>query len=241
MSDELSTQLATALREFAADQETRPVLTGAEVRGRAGHRARRRTAGTLGAGAVALALVAFVLTLGLGDLTGSTGVSDPAGAGQRRQAPAATPSVSAPAPAPRVTAEATPTPVSSTPAAGTVALGKGVLVVGDRVMRLTSGLPESPEVVGPLTVYKKPDTKVVTVPVLTSQAAYVTEVSLAVELRDAHDEPVYVGIAVSYKGENTGTDAINSGSWIGLDSADAKWFYDNARIGSVLSVTGTQS
>ncbi|WP_329254411.1 hypothetical protein OG223_28315 [Streptomyces sp. NBC_01478] len=238
MSDELS----TALRELAVEQETRPVLTGAEIRGRAGRRARRRMAGTLGAGAVALALVASAVTLGFTDFRG---FSDPAGEGKPRQLPAATtPAV----PSPRVTSGKTSAPEPRAPVTGTVALGKRALFVGDRVMPLTSSLPDSPKVVGPLTVYKKHTTKVVTVTVLTAGAAYTTEVSLAVELRDVHGEPVYVGLAFSYKGdsykEGNGKDTgarDAGGGWIGLDSADAKWFYDNAKIGSVLSVTGSSS
>lgn len=237
MSDELS----TALSEFAADQETRPVLTGAEIRGRAVRRARRRMAGTLGAGAVALALVAFVLTAGF---PGSTGSSDPAGEGRRGQLPAAsTPAV----PSPRGTSGKTSAPEPGAPVVGTVSLAKSALYVGDRVMPLTSSLPDGPKVVGPLTVYRKHVTKVVTVTVLTAGTAYTTDVSLAVELRDAHDEPVYVGLAFSYKegsskgetGNDTGARA--TGGWIGLDAADAKWFYANAKIGSALSITGSSS
>jgi hypothetical protein len=230
---ELSTELSAELRELAARQESRPVLTGAEIRGRAVRRGRRRVVGTLGAGAVAVALVASALTLGFTGFTGSEGSS---GDGHEGQLPAATHAL----PSPRVSSGAASTPAPRAVAVGTVALGKRALIVGDRVMPLTSGLPDSRKLVGPLTVYKKHATKVVTVTELTDGTAYTTEVSIAVELRDAHNEPVYVGVAYSSKAKSTGKYGTG-GSWMGLDPTDAKWFYQDAKIGSVLSVTGSMS
>ncbi|MGW0835851.1 hypothetical protein [Streptomyces prunicolor] len=235
-SSELSTELSAELRELAVRQESRPVLTGAEIRGRAVRRGRRRVVGTLGAGAVAVALVASALTLGFTGFTGSEGSS---GDGNEGQLPAATHALSSP-PSPRVTSGAASTPAPRAVAVGTVALGKRALIVGDRVMPLTSGLPDSRKLVGPLTVYKKHETKVVTVTDLSDGTAYTTEVSLAVELRDAHNEPVYVGVAYSSKEKSTGKYGTG-GSWMGLDPTDAKWFYQDAKIGSVLSVTGSVS
>lgn len=230
MSDELSEdELSTALRELAVRQETFPVLTGAEVRGRAVRRGRRRTAGTLGAGAVAFAVVAFALTVGF---------THSAQDGNGRQLPAAT--HADPVPSPRVTSGGASTPVPRASVTGTVVLGKRVLIVGGRVMPMTSGLPDSPEPTGPLTVYRKHETKVVTVTDLTGGIAYTTAISLAVELRDVNNEPVYVGIAFSSKEKSTGEQDTGAG-WIGLDSADAKWFYEDAKIGSVLAVTGATS
>jgi len=242
VSDELSTgpndELSVALREFAAEQEARPVLTGAQVRGRAVRRARRRMAGTLGAGAVVLALVAFALTL---DLTEK---------GNGRQLPGATthavPSQSPPSPpSPSATTTGVSTPVSVMPATGSVDLAKRVLLVGDRVMPLASYVADSPAIVGPLTVYGKYGAKVLTVPDPTGGAGSYTEISLAVELRDADNEPVYVGIARSYKGKSPAKQAdpaaTGTGGWIGLDGTDAKWFYEDVKIGTVLSVTGTKS
>lgn len=228
MSDELSTgfsaELSTALHEFAAEHETPPVLTGAEVRGSAVRRARRRMAGTLAAGAVALALLAFALTLDLAE------------EGNQRQVPAASPAVPS---TPATSGGASPlAPV--VPITGTVDLRRRILTVGDRVMPLTKEFLNSPKIVGPMTVYKKHDTKVLTVTNPTDGAGYNAEVSLAVELRDANNEPVYVGVALSYKGKGFAKHDTSSG-WIGLDVADAKWFYAYAKIGSVLSVTGTVS
>ncbi|XUL89285.1 hypothetical protein ACQ86D_23780 [Streptomyces galilaeus] len=228
MSDELS----VVLRELAAEQEARPVLTGAEVRGRAVRRARRRTAGMLGAGAVALALVGCALTL---DLTGKEngrqlpGAAAPAVPSRSQSAP----------PSPSAASAAVSTPVSAVPATGTLDLAKRALLVGGRVMPLTADSANSPVFVGPLTVYGKHGTKVLTVTEATDGVGLYAEVTLAVELRDADDKPVYVGIARSYKGKSLGKQG--TGAWIGLDGADAKWFYQNAKIGSVLSITATKS
>ncbi|SED93406.1 hypothetical protein SAMN05216489_04963 [Streptomyces sp. 3213] len=231
MSDELSIgrddELTVSLRELAAEQEARPVLTGAQVRGRAVRRARRRTAGTLGAAAVALALVGFALTL---DLTGKEN--------DGRQLPGtAAPAV--PSPSPSRSALPSPSAASAVPAAGTLELTKRALFLGGRVMPLTSDSSNSPAFVGPLTVYAKHDTKVVTVTDSTDGVGLYTEVTLAVELRDAANTPVYVGVTRSYKGKSLGEQGTNNtGGWIGLAGADAKWFYQNAKIGTVISVTG---
>jgi len=227
-STELSAELSTALREFAAEHETPTVLTGAEVRGRAVRRTRRRMAGTLGAGAVALALVAFALTLN----------PDSEGRGKQRQVPAAPPAVPSSPPAASGTASS---PAARVPVTGTVDLGKRILSVGDRVMPMTSGLTDSRKFAGPMTVYsRKPDNKVLYVNDPAYGTRYNAEISLAVELLDADKEPVYVGAALSYNKKDLGKYAT-SGGWISLDPADAKWFYTNVKTGSVLSLTGTAS
>jgi len=228
----VSDELSAVLREFAAEAEqgARPVLTGAEVRGRAVRRARRRMAGTLGA--VALALVGFALTL---DLTGKDddrqlpGAAVPAVPSQSLSTP----------PSPSAASAAVSTPVSAVPATGTLELTKRALFLGGRVMPLTLDSSNSPAFAGPLTVYGKHDTKVVTVTDSTDGVGLYTEVTLAVELRDADNTPVYVGIARSYKGKSLGKQGTDgTGGWIGLDGADAKWFYQDVKIGTVISVTG---
>ncbi|WP_427921532.1 hypothetical protein [Streptomyces sp. cg40] len=243
MSDELSNgshgftdttdELSLALREFAARQEARPVLTGAEVRGRAVRRARRRTAGTLGAGAVALALLGFALTLDL------TGKQDDGRRLPGAAAPAAPSQSQAPTPSPSAASAAVSAPVSAVPATGTLELTKRALFVGGRAMPLTLDSSNSPAFAGPLTVYGKHDAKVLTVTDSTAGVGLYTEVTLAVELRDADNRPVYVGVTRSYKAKSPGTQGTGStGAWIGLDGADAKWFYQDAKIGTVISVTG---
>lgn len=231
MSDELS----AVLREFAAEAEqgARPVLTGAEVRGRAVRRARRRMAGTLGA--VALALVGFALTL---DLTGRDNGRQLPGAAVPAAPAVPSQSLSTP-PSPSAASAAVSTPVSAVPATGTLELTKRALFLGGRVMPLTLDSSNSPAFAGPLTVYGKHDTKVVTVTDSTDGVGLYTEVTLAVELRDADNTPVYVGIARSYKGKSLGKQGTDgTGGWIGLDGADAKWFYQDVKIGTVISVTG---
>ncbi|WP_210585210.1 hypothetical protein [Streptomyces sp. GESEQ-35] len=224
MSDDLSTErsaeLSTALREFAAEHETPTVLTGAEVRGRAVRRARRRRAGTLAAGAAALALAAFALIL------------DSTGEENQRRLPAATPAVPSPA-----ATSAVPSPAM--PVDGVIDLDRRTLTVGARVMAITKGLADSPRLVGPLTVFKRHDIKDPTVAAPTAGARYSAEISLAVELRDANDEPVYVGVALTYVKSDAKYDT--RGNWIGLDPTDAKWFYSSVKAGSVLSVTATGS
>ncbi|MFJ3305881.1 L,D-transpeptidase [Streptomyces sp. NPDC086549] len=226
MSDELS----SALREFAAEHETPAVVGGAEIRRRAVRRARRRVAGMLGAGAAALALVAFAWNLDL------------AGDGKQRQVPAAPPAVSAhPSPSPSPTTSAVPSP-TATPVlvVGTIDRGRRTLTVGGKVMPMGSGFDKNPTLRGPMTVYKKPGKTTLTVTNQTNGTRYNAVISYAVELRDAGNEPVYVGTAFAYNVKGIGK-YDTSGGWIALDQADAKWFYDDVKTGGVLSVTGTAS
>jgi hypothetical protein len=224
----VSDELSTALHEFAAEHETSPVLTGAEVRGRAVRRARRRVAGTLVAGTAALALVAFALTL---DFT------DSAGEGKQRQVPAATPA----APSASAPSAAASSPTPRAPITGRVDLGKRILIVGNRVIPLAAASPDSSKVVGPLTVYdKKPDIKILTVAKPAQGARYNVEISYAVELRDADNEPFYVGAVLGYGKVNVDKYETSRG-WIDLDQADAKWFYASVKTGTALSVTRTGS
>ncbi|MFF7970688.1 hypothetical protein [Streptomyces sp. NPDC007905] len=219
MSDELS----AVLHEFAAEHETPPILTGAEIRGRAVRRARRRAAGTLGACAAALAMVAFALTL------------DSAQDGTRRQVPTVPPAV----PAPPAASAALSSPAVAVPVAGTIDLGRRTLTVGVRVMPMLLGWDRNSALKGPLTVYKKHAVKVLTVN-RTDGTRYNAVVSYAVELRDAKNKPVYVGTALSHNVKGIRKYDTSSG-WIALDQADAKWFYEDATTGSVLSDTGTAS
>ncbi|MEV8542852.1 hypothetical protein [Streptomyces sp. NPDC051572] len=236
--DRTNSELFTALGELAAANETFPALTGAEVRGRAVRRGRRRMAGTLGAVTAALALVAFALTV---DLTDSADSANPAGPGGSHRIPAATPTV--PSASPSVS---TPSPVASsavppTPVTAGLDLRKRVLIVGKRAMPLTDSSLNTPKVVGPLTVYdKQPDVKILTVVDSTAGARYNAEISYAVELRDADNEPVYVGAALGYDKENIGK-YETSGGWIDLDASDAKWFYASVKTGTAIEVTGTTS
>jgi hypothetical protein len=217
-----SAELSTALHEFAENHETPPPLSGAEVRGHAVRRVRRRRAGTLAAGTAALALAAFAVTL------------DPAEEENHRQVPAATPAV--PSPPPATSREAT----TVTPTVGKVDLDRSILTVGDRAMMITSGVADSPGPVGPLTVYRKLDSKVLPVTNPTEGTRYNADVALAVELRDADNQPFYVGAALSYDTKNISKYDTTSG-WISLDVADAKWFHTSVKTGSSFAVTGSAS
>lgn len=233
MSDELS----TALREFAAEHESPPVLSGAEVRRRAVRRTRRRLAGTLAAGAAALALVGFTLTLTL-DSTANGKRHQPPAAPAPAPPPPAAPSSPAPSPALSAVPSSPAAPTAAVPVAGTIDRGRRTLTVGDRVMPMASGFDKSPAFNGPLTVYKKHADKTLTVTNGSDGLRYNAEIVYAVELRDAENQPVYVGTNLSYNTEGIGKYEAASG-WIALDEADAKWFYGDARTGSVFSVTGT--
>ncbi len=93
MSEELSgtdtdptgadAELSLALRRFAAGNETYSPLTGAQVRGRAARRARRRVTGILVAATAAVALVAYASTLDLTDSSNRRHSTQPAAPGTR--------------------------------------------------------------------------------------------------------------------------------------------------------------
>jgi hypothetical protein len=232
--DRTNSELSTVLHELAAHGETFPALTGAEVRGRAVRRARRRMAGTLGAVTAALALVAFALTQ---DLTDSANSSNPAGSGYSRQIPAATPPVPS-ASAPSAVASAS---VPRVAAGGSVDFRKRIMIVEKRIMALADGSPNTPKTMGLLTVYgRQSGVKILTVTDSTGGVRYNAEISFAVELRDAANEPVYVGAALGYDKENIGK-YETGGGWINLDASDAKWFYTAVKNGTVIEVIGAKS
>jgi hypothetical protein len=173
VSDDLTAdELTAALRGLATANETLPSVAAPEIRRRAVRRGRRRrTVFTLGAGAAALALAAFALTLGSDD------------APVRRQAPAAT--------APRLPASPTPTTPLATPVIGTVDFGKRALTVDGRVMPITSGYPVRPAA-GLLTVAAKLDLTRDTVDKLARSACKVAA-PYVVELRGTDRSSLYVG------------------------------------------------
>ncbi|SES44778.1 hypothetical protein SAMN04487983_105621 [Streptomyces sp. yr375] len=233
VDDDMSAELFTALDEFAAAHETPPRLTGAEIRGRAVRRGRRRTAARLATGTAALTLLTFTLTLG--SATSPNAPASPASPpdGSQRQLPAATPPNASSLP----TLSGAPSPGVAVPAPlrGTVDLRRRTLTVGDRVMPMASDFANSPTIVGPMTVYKKDDVKTLTLTDPTDGSLYTAEASFAVELRDARNAPVYVGIVRSDNVKDIGRYDVGS-AWIGLDMTNAVWFYKAVPTGSVLSV-----
>ncbi|MGW0945996.1 hypothetical protein ACWD4O_26120 [Streptomyces sp. NPDC002623] len=237
MSDDLSTELSTALRELAAQAETPPVLSGAEVRARAVRRARRRLAGALGATATALALVAFALTAdftphedGKGAPTG-TG----AGAGGQSLTPPATPAD--PSPSPSLSSFPSPSsaPSGSLPVVGTLDLDRRTLTVKDQVLRMSSEYIDSAGLTGPLTVYATYDIKALTVTDPTDGTRHVQGMTYAVELRDARKERLYVGFDSDYDVQKADDD--DGSSWIGLERVDAEWFQGVAAAGMSFALT----
>ncbi|MGW1779352.1 hypothetical protein ACWCQQ_09445 [Streptomyces sp. NPDC002143] len=245
MSDDLSTELSTALRELAAQAEAPPVLSGAEVRARAVRRARRRLAGTLGATATALALVAFALTAdftahedGKGAPTG-TG----AGAGGQSLTPPATPADPSPSPplssSPPLSPPPSPSPSPSVsvpvPVVGTLDFDRRTLTVKDQVLLMSSEYVDSAGLTGPLTVYGTYDAKALVVTDLTDGTRHVLEMTYAVELRDARNERLYVGFNSAYDVQKAEDD--DSNSWVELEQGDAKWFHAVATAGMSFALT----
>lgn len=248
MSEELSgtdtdptgsdAELSLALRRFAARNETYSPLTGAQVRVRAARRARRRRTGILVAATAAVALVAYASTL---DPTGPSNPrhsTPPAAPGYGNGLPAATaptptPSAATPVGEPSASARATPV-------VGTVNLDKRVMIVGKRIIPLSSGVTNTPHFTGPLTVYdRRPDLKLATVASPADGSRYHAEIAYAVELRDADNTPVYVGAALGFDKQSTDRPGV-SGGWIDVSATDAKWFYASVKTGTSLAVTGTQ-
>ncbi|UXX94340.1 hypothetical protein N7U49_23790 [Streptomyces sp. AD2-2] len=128
MSEELSgtdtdptgadAELSLALRRFAAGNETYSPLTGAQVRGRAARRARRRVTGILVAATAAVALVAYASTLDLTDSSNRRHSTQPAAPGYENGIPAATtmaatPAPSSPTPRSKHQLPSVPTPLSA--------------------------------------------------------------------------------------------------------------------------------
>ncbi|MER6953738.1 hypothetical protein [Streptomyces sp. NPDC000618] len=238
LSTELSAELSTALRELAAQAETPPVLSGAEVRARAVRRARRRLAGTLGATATALALVAFALTANFTAHEDGKGAATGAGAGRQSQTPSATPADPSPSPPSLSSPPSSSSPSVSVPVpvVGTLDLVRRTLTVKDQVLRMSSEYFDSAGLTSPLTVYRTYDAKPLVVTDLTDGTRHVLEMMYAVELRDARDERVYIGFDNAYDVQKPEGDESGS-SWIGLAQADAKWFHGLATVGTSFALT----
>ncbi|MFJ2891466.1 hypothetical protein ACIO53_36035 [Streptomyces sp. NPDC087305] len=249
MSDEISgtdadptdAELSVALRQFAARNETYSPLTGAQVRGRAARRARRRVTGILVAATAAVALVAYASTLDLTDSSNPRHSTQPAAPGYENGIPAATTTAETPVPSPATPSVEPSTPVRANPVVGTLSLDKRVMFIGKRIISLSNSSTNTPKFTGPLTVYdRRPDIKLVSVANPADGSRYNAEISYAVELRDADNTPVYVGAALRYDKENVGGSG-GSGGWIDLSASDAKWFYTSMKTGTSLAVTGTLS
>ncbi|MGW1610727.1 hypothetical protein ACWCQZ_15175 [Streptomyces sp. NPDC002285] len=213
MSDELS----AALRELAAAEATQPAAFGAEIRGRAlRRRRRRRVAATLGAGTAGLTALAVALTLHLG---GTPDHQD------RLHPPAATPA-EPPLPSPT-----TPEPVS-----GTLDLPGRTLTFGGRPMPiLWESAREAPATpTTSMTVVAKQEQRDLPVDIPSKDRAMV-DVPYVVELRDGSDQPLYVGSFTAQLKSLTGFRV--GGTLIALGPEDAKSFYARVGVGERISVT----
>jgi len=207
-------ELATALRELAQDHEAPVAVPGAEIRRRAVHRRRRRTAslaamGTAGVGALAVVL-AVVLT------GGEDARSTPPAASYGAQSPSAT---------------AEP---SAAPAA-TVDLTRRELIAQGRSVPISTGTVKRPTPTGLMTVAAK--YKTTTVPGdVAGWSEYEVKATWVMRLRGPDDRTNYL-LALGWNEKAPGNVDITGGA-IGLRSVDAMWLYEALRPGSVVEVVG---
>jgi len=205
----VSDELTSELREVAAEGETLPVLSGAEIRGRAMRRRRRRRTTFAAAGASAAAGLALVLVLNLG------------GGTDQRPSPAAN-----------------PTGTPSVPAApdATVDLSRRVMSVAGRELPLTSGPSWKPTRTGRMTVTAKEPVKLLPGEEI-GYKGYSVKFPWWIELSDSDGRTTYIA-AIVYDEKAPGNYDRTTG-WIGLRQTDAKWLYARLRVGSVIEVEGT--
>ncbi|MFE6175230.1 hypothetical protein [Streptomyces sp. NPDC056464] len=213
MSDELS----SALRELAASRATQPAVDGKAIRARAIRRRRRRTAVALGAGTAALVLLGLALKPALDghpDQPAAPRIpaADGTATGPERSLP---PSSAAPA-----------------PVSGTLSLPERTLTVGGRVLPVLSAFDGRTRLTGSLTVTAKHTERdlVVDVP---SEGPLKVNVPYVVELRDTQGRLLRVGM---YTKPLALGDPDTTGDWLGLDGADAKWFYSRVRLGDRMAL-----
>lgn len=213
----MSDELTGALRELAARHEAPPRIGAAEVRGRAGRRSRRRRAtaalGTTAAAVCALTAVAFTLHT---EEPGPHHRTPAAGSGT----PARPPGTAAPAPA----------------SAGVLDLGRRTLTVGERVMRVDSRSFPRFAPGSRMKVVAKSTLKVLPLENGTRAGAEV-KVPYLVQLSAPDRQPVYAG-ALAVDTKALAALSARSG-WLGMNVADAKWFYARARAGDRIEITTT--
>ncbi|MGW2928696.1 hypothetical protein ACWC8S_27875 [Streptomyces fungicidicus] len=215
----MSDELTGALRELAARHEAPPRIGAAEVRGRAGRRSRRRRAtaalGTTAAAVCALTAVAFTLHT---EEPGPHHRTPAAGSGT----PARPPGTAAPAPAPT--------------SAGVLDLGRRTLTVGERVIRVDSRSFPRFAPGSRMKVVAKSTLKVLPLENGT-RAGTEVKVPYLVQLSAPDRQPVYAG-ALAVDTKALAALSARSG-WLGMNVADAKWFYARARAGDRIEITTT--
>ncbi|WP_051370354.1 L,D-transpeptidase [Streptomyces sp. 142MFCol3.1] len=206
MSDELTSNL----RELAAAGETRPTLTGAEIRGRAVRRRRRRRTVVATASVSAAAALALLVAV---DLRGGT---------DQRPAPAASP---------------TGTPSFPATPDATVDLSRRQIDVAGRVLPVTSGTELRPTATGRMTVTAKSAAKVMPGTTVGLKSGYDLKVSWVIELSSSSGSANYIA-AIAYDEKAPGNYDRTTG-WIGLRSADAAWLYKQVKLGAVIDIEGS--
>ncbi|WP_328670438.1 L,D-transpeptidase [Streptomyces sp. NBC_00328] len=202
----MSDELASALRELANEAERSPVLSGAEIRGRAsGRRRRRRTA--LAAGGVCVAgALALVALVGLD------------GGAQRKSPPAASPT-------------AVPSLPTASPDA-TIDLGRRVIsVAGHRLTLHGDSLTGDTPTVR-MTVTEKEAHLRVSSKTVGFEGGYSFEATWVVKLTGADGGTDYVGSLGT--GDHAISDPDHG--WIILDMTDAKLLYDRLEPGAVVEI-----
>ncbi|MER5385648.1 L,D-transpeptidase [Streptomyces sp. NPDC002688] len=203
MSDELTSDL----RELAAEGETPPTLTGAQIRGRAVRRRRRRRTALAAAGASVAGALALVVALSLGGDT------------DRELPPAASPTVTASSPA--------------TPDA-TVDLGRRVLSVAGRQLPITAGTVKTPTPTGRMTVLAKKAVDVLTARDVGFSDTYDLKAPWVIQLGASDGSENFIA-TMTYDEKALGN-YDRTGGWIGLRQADAKWLYEQLSPGAVIDI-----
>ncbi|MFJ6832548.1 L,D-transpeptidase family protein [Streptomyces sp. NPDC091209] len=203
----MSRELASDLRELAADGERPPTLTGAEIRGRAVRRRRRRRTALAAAGVSVAGALALVLSL------------SPGGGTRHDPPPAASPTV-------------TPSPSSSAAPDATIDLGRRVISVAGRELTLTSDnltgyVPDFRS-----TVAGKEPSMMFSGKTVGLGGTYSFKASWAIELVDPDGRTNFVGAMTN---DGQGRFQVSHG-WIGLREADAKWLYERLAPGSVVEI-----
>ncbi|MFF0137068.1 L,D-transpeptidase [Streptomyces sp. NPDC005227] len=203
----MSDELTSGLRELAAEGETSPSLTGAEIRGRAGRRRRRRRTALAAAGASAAGALALVVVVSLG---GGTDHGTPPAA-----SPAGTPGV----------------PV--TPNA-TVDLSRRALSASGRTMPLTAGTAKTPTPTGRMTVTAKETVRRMVAEDVGLGEKYDVKIPWVIELTGSDGTKSFVA-ALTYDPKAPGNYDRTNG-WIGLRPHDAQWLYARLDVGAVVDI-----
>ncbi|WP_406725517.1 hypothetical protein WJ438_13885 [Streptomyces sp. GD-15H] len=223
----MSDELATALRELAADHETPPPVPAAEVRIRARRRARRRTTVAFGMVTTAACVLTMIGLTAHTEEPGRYRHLPTASSGARASGTPTTSSTSAPDGAPTRSASATD---------GFLDLGRRTLTIGGHVVRVDSHAVAALPPGHRLTVRAKHKVMMLSSDPRT-KGRYDAKVPYVVELRTGDRMPVYAG-ALAVDTEPLGTLGAKTG-WLGLSVKDARWFYARVRQGELIEITST--